>query len=205
MRRRYRRRPITPQHELHPNDYPFGGQIVTAMVDNPYEEGPTQIAAARNLRNDPLAALLSRRVIDHAQFSAGRRWQQHYETAGIGMVIAMDPLKEPVDGGGESRAAFTDAQLYAFAKLKEARTALGLEGYGLVRQVLGDGVNIYELAKMSPLSTFAEAKYLGRRLRECLETIAQIWGFANGVRRNQTNKRGKVIHIDLSGKAVHSS
>jgi hypothetical protein len=157
---------------------PFNGRIVTDVVDNPYQEGPAKIEVTRSIRDDPLAGLYSRRHIDTAQFHAGRRYQHYYETAGVGMVRAMDPMKEPVDGRGASHTAFNDAQLYAFHKLKEARAHLGIAGDRLVREVLGDGIEIKEIARRRGYLTQRDVVYLGKRFRECLETLAVAWGYA---------------------------
>jgi hypothetical protein len=178
-RRKHRHRQfVAKQERITMHQLPFNGRVVADIVDNPYASGPLRIDVTRSIRDDPLAGLFSRRHIDAAQFHAGRRWQHYYETAGIGMVRALDPLKEPVDGGGANPAGFTDAQHKAFHKLKHARAMLGLAGYQLVREVLGDGLEIQAIAKRRGYLTQRDAIYLGKRFRECLETLAVGWGYA---------------------------
>lgn len=178
-RRKGRVQPVRPGHNLEASNVPFNGQLALDQVENPFQTGPRMIEVTRSIRNDPLAGHYARKAIDQAQYQAGRKWQAYYEAAGIGLVIAMDPLKEPVDGRGASRADFTDGQLYAFHKLKESRTFLGDEGYRIVRDVLGDGLTIADVSTKRGFSSQFSVKYYGVRFRECLETLAQSWGLAS--------------------------
>lgn len=182
-RRKNRIQPLRADHNREVSELPFNEPGAKAIVPDPFSKTGGTIEVTRAIRNDPLAGLLSRKMIDHAQFGAGRKWQAYYEAAGIGLVIAMDPLKEPVDGRGATRADFTDGQLYAFHKLKESRSFLGLEGYTIVRDVLGDGLQIVDVSKKRGFLSQLSVRYFGMRFRECLETIAQSWGMANGVHK----------------------
>lgn len=175
--------------ELHPVDMPFNAQVAVDVVDNPNRIGPVKISVTRSIRNDPLAGMLSRSQIDRAQFNAGRRWQRYHEMIAVGVIIAMDPLKEPVDGRGPDRSSFSDAQLNAFQELRHARTALGRDGYQIVQDVLGDGLSIVDVAKKRFRWTEADIKYIGKRFRECLETLAVHWGYASPVHHDPQRMR----------------
>jgi hypothetical protein len=170
-------------------ELPYNGQAVLDTVDNPnyrvgYHNGEDKtLSVMRSIRDDPLAGLWARKQIDKVQFDAGREWQRHYETAGIGQVVAVDPLREPVDGGGAGRADWSDRQSYAFYKLKESRTFLGLSGYALVSDVLGLGLPIIEVARRRGNEGQHWVKYYGMRFRECLESLALGWGHAGGIPR----------------------
>jgi hypothetical protein len=168
----------TPTHERLAHDLPYGAAVASTVEDDPYERGG-QIAVLRSIRDDPLAGLLSRGYIDRAQFEAGRRWQSYYERAGIGMVVAMDTTREPVDGHGPSRTDLTDSQVDAFRELMVASDHLGMQGNILVQMVLGQGVTIQEICRRRGDDTEWSRKYWGRRLRECLETLAELWGFVS--------------------------
>ncbi len=165
-------------HERLTTDVPWGAQVASTVEDDPYERGG-QIAVLRSIRDDPLAGLLSRGYIDRAQFEAGRRWQQHFERAGIGMVVAMDTTREPVDGHGPSRTDLTDSQVDAFRELQVAKDHLGVRGNMLLVVVLGQGTTIQMICHLRGEDTEAARKYWGKRLRECLETLAELWGFVS--------------------------
>lgn len=170
-----------PLHHRIADDLPHGAHIVTSIEDDPYSPpGETQkIVVARAIRDDPLAGLFARQQIDQTQYDAGRRWQLYWDRACGSAVIAINPLKEPVDGGGVGRTEVTDRQLEAFAKLREAGRALGPEGEALACNVLADGLAIKEIARRRGQPTEMKVKYLGARFRECLETLARHWGFVN--------------------------
>jgi len=144
------------------------------LVQNPYADHTELIAVVRNVRDDPLAGMYSRRFIDSAQFHAGRTWQAHWEDSEVGTVRAIDPTKEPVDGKGPTPAPFTDKQKNAFVELHMAGRLLGYEGNLLVQDVLGRRLQIAHAAQLRSRPT----KYVGQRFRECLETMAKLWSYA---------------------------
>ena len=96
------------------------------VTDDPYERG-AKLTVLRSLRDDPLAAMHNARQIDQAQFVAGRHWQRAFELAEVGGVRAVDPTRERVDDSRIAQATISDAQIRAFADLKRAMAALGLE------------------------------------------------------------------------------
>ena len=175
VRNRRRRQSFEPVHDRRAADLPYNTTVVADVVDDPFKDGE-RIAVLKSIRNDPLLGMLSRKTIDRAQFEAGRKWQKLYETAGIGLIIAMDPLKEPVDGHGASRADITDAQLDAFAELKYADSMLGWADRNLVRHVLADGLTIVAIAIRNDHASQWGIRYIGMRFRDCLEALAVHWG-----------------------------
>jgi hypothetical protein len=177
--RRKNRVPTVPvTSNLAASDQPFNAETSIDIVDNPYRPGET-ITVTRTLRNDPLAGLHARDVIDEAQYQAGRRWQATYEACTIGAMIAIDPLREPVDGGGSRSVDFSALQLDAYNELTRSRELLGEVGYLIVRDVLGDGLKIESVASRRGFHSEAATKYFGRRFRECLETLTIFFGLAS--------------------------
>jgi hypothetical protein len=152
------------------------GATATAVVDDPYEAG-ARVAAVVSLRDDPLRRLRARNQIDEAQFLAGRHWQRLCEEAEIGGIRAVDTTREPVDGGRQ-RDLLTDRQRQAAEGLIRAAHALGREGDALVRDVLGRRLFIEQAAVLRGATTQRGTAYVGRRLRECLETLAVEFGYA---------------------------
>lgn len=157
-------------------DLPINSVVAPAVVDDPLEKG-AKLKVLRSLRDDTLAWLHSRDQIDDAQLCAGRLWQRHHENCEIGGARAIDPTKEAVDGG---RFKEPDNSRYsaAFAALRDARKTLGVDGYQLVEDVLCSRTTLTEAALARGHTSIADRKYVGRRFRECLESLAKLWGYA---------------------------
>src|SRR5690606_3286070 len=128
-------------HDRRANDLTRNARVVVAVVKDPYSENGEHIAVTRSVRDDPLADMLSRRVIDQAMFEGGRTWQRYNELTEIGPISAIDPSKEAVDGG-KMRDPITDKQIDAFRKIAEADKMLGQWGSILVRNLLSDGKTV---------------------------------------------------------------
>jgi hypothetical protein len=160
-------------------DLPRGSVVAPAMVDDPHALGPGEkVVVLRSLRDDPLAALHSSRQIDEAQFKAGRTWQKAYELSEVGGVRSVDWSRDWVDCIGRQQTSGGDGQSRALASLARASAALGLEGEAIVRDVLGARMTFAVAAAKRGLTSEAERKYIGRRFRECLETLAVLYGYA---------------------------
>lgn len=153
--------------------------IVQDEVDNPYQVGPLKITVAVSTRDDPLRGMLARGQIDRAQYEAGRLWQKYREQSEVGGIRAIDTTKEPVDGGGAYPEPITDAQRLAVMKLNAAAVELGPYGTRLVESVLGRRLSIVQAAAERFMVSKRGELYIGRRLVECLETLAVLWGLAS--------------------------
>jgi hypothetical protein len=157
-------------------DLPINSRVAEAVVDDPLELG-AKLKVLRSVRDDPLAAMHSRGQIDTAMFAAGREWQLHHENTQIGSIGAIDTTKEAVDGG-RIPEPITDRQIKAIRKLGEADRELGPFGSALTRSVLGTRLSIAEVAIQHKYTTAREHNYLSHRFRECLDTLAKLWGYA---------------------------
>ena len=93
-------------------------------------------------------------------------------------------LKDPVDGSGPTPDPITDLQRKAILELEGAAGVLGKAGEALIRDVLGNRLFMYDIAiKYGHADSDGEPnrtamEYYGRRLRECLETLAVFFGLA---------------------------
>ncbi len=161
-------------HDRLSHDLPLNSVVAPVTIRD--HEGD-QIRVLRSLRDDPLAALFARQQIDDAQYLAGRKWQALFEMSGIGAVRAIDPTREAVDGG-RMPEMLTEAHREAVKRMAVLGRALGLEGDALVRDVLGLGYSLEKAAIVRGTTSEREQRYLGRRLRECLDTLAIELGFA---------------------------
>lgn len=151
---------------------PLGSVVGIRTVDDPYEVG-AKIKVAAQLRDDPLGRLYARDQIDHAQYNAGRHYQGLLEHAEVGGLKAMDTTKEPVDGSGQFIEPITDRQIKAAKELNRLSRVLGQEGEALVRATLG-----LRCFVTGGAPSRQEREYLGRRFRECLDTLAGALGYA---------------------------
>lgn len=164
-------------HERLAADLPINSSVAIAIVADPYALNGEQIKVLQSIRDDPLAGMQSRRFINDAQFIAGRQWQIYYEQSEIGSIQAIDPTKVAVDGG-RVREPLRNGYGKAQAELTKVRNELGLHGDMLVMDILGRRYTIKQAAERRGRVTKAGIEYTGGRFRECLETLAILWGFA---------------------------
>ncbi len=164
----------TVVHDRRSTDLLINARVASRTVDDPLELGG-KLNVLVSVRDDPLAQLYARRFIDDAQFMAGRKWQELYELAESGAMRS--GLSEFVDGRGTDGLGI-DSRLDAFVELLNCHDMLGKQGEALVRSVLGHGKFIIEVAADLGLNSQRDIDYLGRRLRECLESIAEVFGFS---------------------------
>ena len=147
--------------------------LVVDVVQDPYDR-TQNISVVKSTRDDPIAGMLARGQIDLAQMQAGRIWQKFWEDAEGGVLRGIDPTREPVDGKGPAISPFTDKRAHACEELRNARIMLGWEGDCIVRGVLSERLQIHQVA----IRHGRPAKYMGQRFKECLETLAKLWGLA---------------------------
>ena len=190
---RRKRTPFNPAkaHDRRTNDLVRNAQVSPIEVDDPMELGG-KLIVMRSTRNDPLAALHARKSIDEAQYHGGRAFQQDFETAERGPQ-AIDPSKEFVDGG-RLPEPITEAQRKATMRLARCHRDLGCDGSGLVNDVLIHGRTLEQVCSQRRLRGEVWEKYFGKRLRECLNRLAFIYGFATEKHNTQVG----VMTLDRS-------
>src|SRR6202171_1470023 len=135
-----------------------------------------KIVTLRSIRNDPLARMHTHRQIDEAQYRGGRAFQDDWEKAERG-PRAVDPAREYVDGG-QAREPITEGQRKAVLRLNRAERELGADGSALVHDVLVQGMTMEQVGQRRGLRTQRWHDYFSRRLRECLDRLALLYGFA---------------------------
>lgn len=149
-----------------------------------------RIRAVRSMRDDPLARLHDRGQIGEAQYLAGRAMQKLYEDSEVGRLRSQDPSNEPVDGGGAYPDILSEAQQKAMKRLngwvdhrtgkhhKGLYAVLGEEGAAIVRLMLAERKFAHEIANVMGDRSQRGIDYIGRRIRECLTTLAREFGYA---------------------------
>ncbi|ANW00483.1 hypothetical protein LMTR13_10205 [Bradyrhizobium icense] len=107
------------------------------------------------------------------QYRAGRAFQSDWESA----ERAVDPTGEYVDGG-QQREPMTEGQRKAVLRLNRAERELGAEGSALVHDVLVQGMTMEQVGERRGLRIRRWHDYFSRRLRECIDRLALLYGFA---------------------------
>lgn len=165
-------------HDRTTRDVPFNAVVATVEVDDPYPVPGVsrRIKATASLRDDPLGRLYVRRQVSEEDFRAGREWQRLYYMAEIADLRGHDTTREFVDGG-RFHDPLTLARMDAADKLARLTKVLGQDGDAIVRDFLGLQLFIKEIAVKRGFSS-SDVEYLGRRLRECLGTLALELGYS---------------------------
>ncbi len=150
-------------------------------VDNPFYSrahagtagNPKKIDAVINIRQSAVIMLASRGRLDPAQLAAANKFGALWETMGGKGAPAIDYGREPVDGGRRTDP-IKERQMIAADELRRARRRLDdADRYQLVCRICGEGYALHELGR-SRRGKLAAAN----ELRECLDKLADMWGFA---------------------------
>jgi hypothetical protein len=158
-------------------DLPLNAETVEVEVDNPLALDPGEkILALRSVRNDPLGRLHSHHQIDEAQYRGGRAFQSDWERAERGPQ-AVDPTRDYVDGT-RGREAVTESQRQAVLRLNRIERELGTDGAALVHDVLVLGLTMEQIGQRRAVRSQRWNDYFSKRLQECLDRLALIYGFA---------------------------
>ena len=164
-------------HDRRSRDLPLNAVVAPVEVDDPLGlEAGEKIVALRSLRSDPLGRLHSHHQIDEAQYRGGRAFQDDWERAERGPQ-AVDPTREYVDGA-RAREAVTESQHQAVLRLNRVERELGTDGTALVRDVLVLGLTMEQVGQLRAVNSQRWTDYFSKRLRECLDRLALIYGFA---------------------------
>lgn len=153
--------------------------FVMVEVDNPdYQPqhagasgNPRKSPATFNLRESYVGELAARRVITEGEKRAADRIRAAYEAMGGAGAGAIDYERVRVDGGQIAQTV-TDRQLNASRTMRESINALGPQGHDLVIQIAGQGRRPVEFSRVK-----GRQDYISQRFRECLETLAEHWGY----------------------------
>jgi len=164
-------------HDRRAQNLPRNAEVAEVEVDDPLALEPGEkIVTLRSIRNDPLGRLHSHHQIDEAQYQGGRAFQDDWEKAERG-PRALDPTRDYVDAA-PSREPITERQRMAVLRLNRVERELGADGSMLVREVLILGMTMEQIGERRALRGQRWIDYFAKRLRECLDRLALIYGFA---------------------------
>jgi hypothetical protein len=164
----------TTIHDRRATGLPPNAVVAEQVAQDPAGD-QTRVLVA--IRDDPLGRLFVRRQIDAAQLHGGRAWQECYERT---QLWPSGGIADPVDGGGKASDPFVRIA-DASAMVLKCAERLGEQGNGLVRDFLGERRFMAQIAVSRGLDPHPDSRdmaYLGRRLRECLNTLAKVFGYA---------------------------
>ena len=167
--------PANPVHDRRATVLGKDAEVVFVEVDDPYEDGG-KILAARSIRTDTLARMLSRRQIDSAMFEAGRAFQNDFETI-QSRPHAVDASEPYVDRSFRHRG-ISDGYSKALARLNLANEKLGMIGSPIANAVLIDGKTMAQVASARGLLGKSWEEHYGKLFRECLDCLAVVYGYA---------------------------
>jgi hypothetical protein len=145
-----------------------------AIMDDPYEPG-RKVTVNINLRHDVLTHWQSRKLIDAAQFLAGRRFQRIWHRAQFGGVAGVRFDQPRVDGGTRADP-LTDRMLDARRELAELAGVLGLIDYPLMGRIVGEGRSLEAEGASGAWGSREPQLYVARRVRDALAVLAAHWG-----------------------------
>lgn len=174
-----KRTPYDPSkvHDRRSTDLLRNAQVAPMEVDDPYAiKDGDKIVVMVSVR-ETLSALHARNQIDEAQYRAGREFERFFYQTNA-QIKAMN-LENPYVDCSFVPATIIDAHCDAVEALKRADRALGLEGSALTRNVLIHGMSFGQIAALRGMKGEVEVKYIGKRFRECLDTLARHFGFAS--------------------------
>lgn len=135
-----------------------------------------KISVFRSIRDDPLADLHDRKMIDEAQYQAGRAFQSDFETAETA-ARAIDFTREYVDGGLMAEP-LSEARIRSGRQLAIVYRQLGMSGSAIVHDFLVHNRTRKQVAESRGFSGKRYEDYFGMRFRECLDCLALIYGFS---------------------------
>jgi hypothetical protein len=179
LARAKRNKPYNPAkvHDRRSRDLLRNADVAAVEVDDPLGLDPgDKIVTLRSLRNDPLGRMHSHHQIDEAQYQGGRAFQNDWEKAERGPQ-AVDPSREYVDGG-QFCEPITEGQRKAVLRLNRVERELGADGSALVHEILILGMTMEQISQRRAVRGQRWLDYFARRLRECLDRLAQVYGFA---------------------------
>jgi hypothetical protein len=178
MPRAKRKKPHDPArvHDRRSRDLPRHAEVATVAVDNPLalEPGEKIVACARSATIRWVACIrIARSTRRNTRAGGPFRTREQAERG----PRAVDPTREYVDRG-QMREPITEGQRKAVLRLNRAERELGADGSALVHEVLIQGMTMEQVGQRRGLRTKRWHDYFARRLRECLDRLAVIYGFA---------------------------
>lgn len=164
--------------EIHIGHRKTDEQVVD--IDNPFYQrqyrdcvaNPKKVGAIINAADNPIAIMHKKGHITDAQKRAADKFYQCYIVSLGSSNMGLDYRRQKVDGGRFGSHAMIKP-IAAKQELLHAKSVLGVVWYDLVVMVAGQGVPIARGFKNK-----REQNIQAHNLRECLNVLAELWGYA---------------------------
>lgn len=184
-------------HDLVRADVPRGPDIEITEMRNPYVVSEDAvwdsargewtvprrppIRVIQSFKCDPIGKMFARKQIDEREHDAARRLQRLHDDAQIGVIRAVDPGREAVDGGSLPEV-LTDRQQRAIRKIRLVERAIcekhGKQGLSVLNGVLIEKRTVDQFAAIYGYHPPSPKKidYWRALFRECLHTLGAELG-----------------------------
>lgn len=149
--------------------------IAMKEVSDPWEPGRTIIVPV-NTRESPIEHMWSRGRLDRTQYEACGRFRDLYEKSMISPLRGMNPMKEPVDGGGEMASPISDVAVSAQRILAHASARIGKDKFALLVAIVGEGATIQSVSVIHPrLKGNYAIGHTSGKLLEAIDDLVRCW------------------------------
>ena len=181
-------------HDRRAIDLPAHADIGAINIQDPYAipetiaknergewhvEDREQLTVIQSFKLDPIGKMLARHQIKPAEYDAARALQALHDDAQIGVIRAIDPAKEVVDGG-QLADALTDKQQSAMRRIRSVERAVssrhGSNGISAINGVLVDKLTIEQVADREGADSLEKLRYWRNLFRDCLNSLGREMG-----------------------------
>lgn len=136
-----------------------------------------------SFKHDPVGRMFARGQIQEAEYKAARELQRLHDQAQIGVIRAMDPSKECVDGG-LLPDPLTDVQQRAIRQIRAVERGLkmahGTIGLSLINAVLVGKQTLEQAARDRGADTTRRIEFWCGLFHQCLHSLGIEMGTIKG-------------------------
>lgn len=177
-------------HDLIPIDVPKHVEGAVVEMDNALYEKISEVTkddrgewrsgerervrVVISFKHDPVGRMFARGQIQEAEYKAASEFQGLHDQAQIGVIRALDPAKEYVDGG-LMPDPLTDVQQRAIRRIRavegKIKNAHGVTGLAVFNAVLVDKVPVEAAARRFNAETRRQVEFWSLLFRQCLHTL----------------------------------
>lgn len=149
-----------------------------------------KITVIKSFKRDPVGRMHARKQIGDAEYDAACALQKLHDQAQLGLIKAMDPAKDYVDGG-ILPDPLTALQAKARARIKSVETRIGKShgtwGISILNAVLIDKWPVESAARARGAVTRRQIEYWVGLFHQCLYSLGLEMGTRRGISQSELN------------------